>query len=113
MMLEGWKKSPLYILIGLLTLYKPYKLWLVYLAAANAFFLSLLHVATSICQNIIRRKRKKKEHRFGHSDLDSLESSKFEEITEVLDDGLPEPIPGSSVSLSDSLHIEQDTVLEI
>lgn len=39
-------------------------------------------------------------------------SSKFEEVTEVLDDGLPEPIPGSSHSLSDSLA-EQDTILEI
>lgn len=39
-------------------------------------------------------------------------SSRFEEITECLDDGLPEPIPGSSYSIADTL-IEQDTVLEI
>lgn len=40
-------------------------------------------------------------------------SNKFEEVTEVLDDGLlPEPIPGSSHSLADSLA-EQDVILEI
>lgn len=36
--------------------------------------------------------------------------SKFEE--DILDDGLPHPIPGSSHSLSDSLT-EQDAILEI
>lgn len=39
-------------------------------------------------------------------------SNRFEEVTEVLDDGLPEPIPGSSHSLSDSLA-EQEAILEI
>ncbi|XP_030753102.1 uncharacterized protein LOC115880113 [Sitophilus oryzae] len=113
MLMDDWKKSPFYVLIGLMTLYKPYKLWLVYLAGGLAISLAILHIVTSICQKIHRRKRKRKEHRFGHGDLDSLESSKFEEVTEVLDDGMPEPIAGSSVSLSDSLHTEQDTILEI
>nr|CAH7715234.1 unnamed protein product [Callosobruchus chinensis] len=46
-------------------------------------------------------------------------SSKFEEVTEVLDDGLPDPIPGSSHSICDSLapmtslQPEPDGLLEI
>jgi len=40
-------------------------------------------------------------------------SSKFEEVTEVLDDCIPDAIPGSSVSLSDSLHPDHESVLEI
>ncbi|KAH1020396.1 hypothetical protein HUJ04_010065 [Dendroctonus ponderosae] len=56
---------------------------------------------------------KKKEHPSGQSDLDSLES-RFEEVTDDLDDCIPEPMPGSSVSLSDSLHPDNDSsILEI
>lgn len=40
-------------------------------------------------------------------------SNRFEEVTEVLDDGLPEPIPGSSHSLSDSLNGDIETIVEI
>lgn len=40
-------------------------------------------------------------------------SSRFGEVTEVLDDGLPEPIPGSSHSLSDTLNGDIETIVEI
>ncbi|KAH1027514.1 hypothetical protein HUJ05_001007 [Dendroctonus ponderosae] len=40
--------------------------------------------------------------------------NRFEEVTDVLDDCIPEPMPGSSVSLSDSLHPDNDSsILEI
>ncbi|XP_066259262.1 uncharacterized protein [Euwallacea similis] len=110
-LIDDWKKSPLYIFMGLMTMYKPYKLWLVYLAGGCTVLLGFLHLSMSMFHKILRR-RKKKDHRSGQSDLDSLES-RFEEITEVLDDGIPDPIPGSSVSLSDSLRPDHDSVLEI
>ncbi|KAL1505926.1 hypothetical protein ABEB36_005374 [Hypothenemus hampei] len=111
-MLDDWKKSPVYIFIGLMTMYKPYKLWLVYLAGGATIFLGIMHLLLSIFLKVLKSRSKKKENRSGHSDLESLES-RFEEVTDVLDDCLPDPMPGSSVSLSDSLHPDPDTILEI
>ncbi|CAH1126896.1 unnamed protein product [Ceutorhynchus assimilis] len=110
-MLDDWKKTPPYILMGLMAMYKPYKLWLVYLGGGFAIFLGLLYSIISVFQKILKKRIGKKENRLG--DLDSLESSRFEEITEVLDDAIPEPMPGSSVSLSDRLRPDQESVHEI
>ncbi|KAJ3664442.1 hypothetical protein Zmor_000006 [Zophobas morio] len=106
--LEGWKKSLLYAPMGAVPLICPHKLWLSYVAAGQLVALAFFHIVLSFKG----RRRRKRKDRLIHGDIDSFESSKFEEVTEVLDDGLPEPIPGSSHSLSDSLA-EQDTILEI
>ncbi|XP_008201078.2 uncharacterized protein LOC103315080 isoform X1 [Tribolium castaneum] len=106
--LEGWKKSLLYAPLGAVPLICPHKLWLSYVAAGQLVALAFFHFVLSFKG----RRRRKRKDRLLHADIDSFESSKFEEVTEVLDDGLPEPIPGSSHSLSDSLA-EQDTILEI
>nr|XP_015840929.1 PREDICTED: uncharacterized protein LOC103315080 isoform X2 [Tribolium castaneum] len=105
--LEGWKKSLLYGPLGAVPLICPHKLWLSYVAAGQLVALAFFHFVLSFKG----RRRRKRKDRLLHADIDSFES-KFEEVTEVLDDGLPEPIPGSSHSLSDSLA-EQDTILEI
>ncbi|XP_050315507.1 uncharacterized protein LOC126748647 isoform X2 [Anthonomus grandis grandis] len=111
--IDDWKKSPLYIFIGFMTMYKPYKLRLVYLAGGLTIALGILHLFLSIFRRMVKRSFNRKENRTRNSDMDSLES-KFEEITEVLDDCIPEPIPGSSISLSDSLLPDrQDAILEI
>ncbi|XP_049820153.1 uncharacterized protein LOC109597045 [Aethina tumida] len=105
---EGWKKSVLYVPMGAVPLLLPHKIWLSYVASGQIFALAIFHIVLSFKG---RRRRRRKE-RLLHGDIDSFESSKFEEVTEVLDDCLPEPMPGSSHSLSDSLA-EQDTILEI
>ncbi|KAJ8939862.1 hypothetical protein NQ318_017140 [Aromia moschata] len=105
---EGWKKSLIYGPMGAVPLVWPHKLWLSYVAAGQLLALAVFHLVLSFKG----RRRRRRKDRLLQGDADSFESSKFEEVTEVLDDGLPEPIPGSSHSLSDSL-VEQDTVLEI
>lgn len=105
---EEWKKSLLYGPLGAVPIVWPHKLWLSYVAGGQLIALAVFHLILTFKE----RKRRRRKDRLLHGDIDSFESSKFEEVTEVLDDGLPEPIPGSSHSLSDSLA-EQDTILEI
>ncbi|XP_060524556.1 uncharacterized protein LOC132700970 [Cylas formicarius] len=107
---QGWKKTLVYFPMAILSLILPYKLWLTYLSGAFLLLLSVLH---SVLYFRIRRKRRRKQSRFYQNDADSLDSSRVEEITDVLDDGIPEPMPGSSVSLSDTLRIEHENFLEI
>ncbi|XP_057653200.1 uncharacterized protein LOC130892035 [Diorhabda carinulata] len=104
-----WKKTLIYAPMSVLPLIWPHKLWLSYVASGQLLSLALFHLILSFQSK--KKKRRRKDHLL-HTDGDSFESSKFEEITECLDDCLPEPIPGSSHSISDSL-VEQDTILEI
>ncbi|KAK4881880.1 hypothetical protein RN001_005199 [Aquatica leii] len=105
---NGWKKTLAYGPLGAIPLIWPNKLWLAYAAGGQLIALAVFHFLLSFKG----RKRRKRKDRLLNGDIDSFESSRFEEVTEVLDDGLPEPIPGSSHSLSDSL-VEPDTILEI
>ncbi|KAF5286892.1 hypothetical protein FQA39_LY00425 [Lamprigera yunnana] len=106
--INGWKKTLAYGPLGAIPLIWPNKLWLAYAAGGQLIALAVFHFLLSFKG----RKRRKHKDRLLNGDIDSFESSRFEEVTEVLDDGLPEPIPGSSHSLSDSL-LEPDTILEI
>ncbi|GJQ81897.1 hypothetical protein Trydic_g9136 [Trypoxylus dichotomus] len=106
---EGWKKFIAYSPLAVVPIIWHHGLWLSYVAGGQIIALALFHLLLSFKG----RRRRKQKDRLMHAEIDSFESSKFEEITEVLDDGLPEPIPGSSHSIfSDSLA-EPDTILEI
>ncbi|KAF2888703.1 hypothetical protein ILUMI_17470 [Ignelater luminosus] len=109
---NGWKKTFVYGSLGTIPLIWPHKLWLAYVAGGQLVALAVFHLLLSFKG----RRRRKRKDRLLNGDIDSFERyktiSRFEEVTEVLDDGLPEPIPGSSHSLSDSLA-EPDTILEI
>ncbi|XP_050500739.1 uncharacterized protein LOC126880735 [Diabrotica virgifera virgifera] len=104
-----WKKSLIYAPISVIPFVWPHKLWLSYVAGGQLLTLAFFHLVLTFKSK--KKKRRRKDNLL-HTDGDSFESSKFEEVTECLDDGLPEPIPGSSHSISDSL-VEQDTILEI
>ncbi|XP_074030403.1 uncharacterized protein [Leptinotarsa decemlineata] len=105
---SGWKKSLVYGPLGAIPIIWPNKLWLSYVAGSQLLTLACLHLVHSLNS---RKKKTRRKHRL-HVEIESLESSKFEEVTDCLNDELPEPIPGSSHSISDSLA-EQDTILEI
>ncbi|KAG5879076.1 hypothetical protein JTB14_023899 [Gonioctena quinquepunctata] len=106
---SAWKKSLVYAPLGAIPIIWPHKLWLSYVAGGQLLALALLHAVLSLKDSKRRRRRK---NFLLNTEGDSFESSKFEEVTECLDDCLPEPIPGSSHSISDSLVV-QNTVLEI
>lgn len=108
--IDGWKKTIVYGALSALPIAWPSRLWLSYVAGGQLITLALMYLVLSFKG---KRRRRRRDHLLGHGDIDSFESSnRFEEVTEVLDDGLPEPIPGSSHSLSDSLA-EQEAILEI
>ncbi|CAH1173682.1 unnamed protein product [Phaedon cochleariae] len=108
----GWKKTIAYSPLGAIPLLWPHDLWLSYVAGGLLITLAALHLVLSFKDR--RKGQRKKKDRLLSVDIDSFESSKFEDVTECLDDGFPEPIPGSSHSISDSLaHHRQETVIEI
>ncbi|CAG9857320.1 unnamed protein product [Phyllotreta striolata] len=106
---SDWKKSLVYVPMSVIPVLRPHGLWLAYLAGGQLLALALCHFLLTF-----RTKKKTRRRNKGRllQDADSFESSKFEEITECLDDGLPEPMPGSSHSLSGGL-VEREAVLEI
>ncbi|KAK9891770.1 hypothetical protein WA026_016566 [Henosepilachna vigintioctopunctata] len=94
---ENWKKSILYTPMAIVPLIWPQKLWLSYIASGQLIFLAFVHFLMSLKG----RHRKKKRGQILNGDIDSVES-RFDEGTDTRNDGLPEPIPGSSLSLADT-----------
>ncbi|VEN33704.1 unnamed protein product, partial [Callosobruchus maculatus] len=116
---ECWKKSLIYGPLTAVPVLLPHQLWLSYVAAGLLAALAIFHLVLTFKTTSSGRRKRRRKDRLLHHDTDSFESSKFEEVTEVLDDGLPDPIPGSSHSICDSLapmtslQPEPDGLLEI
>ncbi|XP_065170614.1 uncharacterized protein [Atheta coriaria] len=102
---DCWKRTLVYGPLAALPILFPHRMWLSYVAGAQLIALAVFHLLLSFRGP---RRRVRKERLF-NPDIDSYESSRFEDGTEVLDDVLPEAMPGSSHLLSNS----EDTTLQI
>ncbi|XP_022919633.2 uncharacterized protein [Onthophagus taurus] len=98
--LEEWKKTIIYIPLGLIPIFWPHGLWLSYFSGTQIITLAFLHFILSF-------KHLRCDLRTVNLDPESIESSKYEEI---LDDVLP---IDNQLIFSDNGVQEQDSLLEI
>lgn len=123
-----WRRSILYLPFGILPIIFHHRLWCSYVAGGQLLGLALCYLLLAAAGEWGTHGLGPRKERLLYGDVDSYDSSKFEDVTDIFDEtyaalggvapsagaSLPEPMPGSSHSLSDTLTMAHpDSIVEI